>query len=421
MNDSPLTFLAEAVTPWHAVEALARSLSDAGFSEVHESGQWRLEPGKGYFFRRGGSVLAALVVGSQPEAGWNIAAAHTDSPGWRLKLATQKPQASGVVRIGTEVYGLPIYSTWFDRPLAIAGQVVLKAPQGPRPLLVKTPALGVIPNLAVHYNREVNKVQAYDLSENVCLLAALGGQPNVEAFLSHQYGFNPADWMAADLYAVDAQAPDVLGPDGLFLAPRIDNLTGCLAVVEGLLATSAPSQRTKLVVCFDQEEVGSSTWTGADSSFLGDLMARVHHLVGGSLEEFSRAKASSFVLSVDSAHGVHPNWGGHHDEGYAPLLGKGPVLKSSARFSYATTANSEARVRTLAELAGVPLQAFRMKSTLTPGSTIGPITTSWTGIPGADVGIPIWAMHSIRETGDLRDQHAMVRLVAALLGDTRTW
>lgn len=413
---SPLfSFLAESVTPWHATASLASRLSTVGFQELKEEEAWRLQPQGRYFVRRGGSALAAFVVGSDPVAGWTGAAAHTDSPGWRLKTAQQRRHASGVVRIGTEVYGSPIHSTWFDRPLAIAGRVFLGGPGTPREVLVRTESLGVFPNLAIHYNREVNKGQAYDLSEHLSFLADLGQDADVQSALGRRFGFDPHDWLSADLFVVEPSTPTSLGERGLFVSPRIDNLTGCHAVVEALIATSGPSPRTRLAFCFDQEEIGSATWTGADSSWLGDLMARVHGLRGGSVEDWYRTKAASFVLSVDSAHGVHPNWAGQHDEAYAPVLGQGPVLKASARFSYATTAASEARVRAAATRAGVPLQTYVMKSTLTPGSTVGPITTSWTGIAGADVGIPIWAMHSSNETAHAEDQEAMIRLVSGLL------
>jgi aspartyl aminopeptidase len=414
MNDLLFPFLAEAVTPWHAASALARRLADAGFVELVETSAWSLKTGGRYFVRRGGSALAAFVVGDEP--GWSIAAAHTDSPGWRLKAAVQRPHASGVVKIGTEVYGSPIHSTWLDRPLAIAGRVFVKSATGPREVLVRTEPVGVFPNLAIHFNREVNKGFTYDLSEHLNLLAALGPDTDLQGALSRRFGFDRADWLSADLFAVDPSEPAALGSDGLFVASRIDNLTGCHAVVEALIAAAdaqAGSRRTQVAVCFDQEEIGSSTWTGADSALLGDLLDRIHGLSGGTREGLYRAKAASFVLSVDAAHGVHPNWAGQHDEASAPLLGGGPVLKASARFSYATTGAGEALVRQCAEQAGVPLQSFVMKSTLTPGSTVGPITTSWTGIAGADVGIPIWAMHSCRETADRRDQTAMGRLVTS--------
>ena len=414
MSGSLFEFIAQSVTPWHAAAALARRLVEAGFTELDEAQAWSPVPGRGYFFRRGGSALAAFVVGPDPAAGWSVAAAHTDSPGWRLKMAVQKAHATGVVRIGTEVYGSPIHSTWFDHPLAVAGRVFVRGPQGPQEVLVRTEVLGLFPNLAIHYNREVNKGQAYDLSEQLSLLAALGPNTDLQTFLGRAYGFDPKDWLSADLFAVDPADPVVLGPDGLFLAPRIDNLAGCHAAVEGLIASARrPSPKFRAAVFFDQEEVGSSTWTGADSSLLSDLVARVHTLAGGTAEALFRAKASSFVLSIDATHGVHPNWSGQHDEAYSPLLGGGPALKASARFSYATTAAGEALMAETATRAGVALQRYIMKSTLTPGSTVGPITTSWTGIPGADVGIPIWAMHSCRETADRRDQEAMVRLVGS--------
>ncbi len=415
MNQSLFSFLSESVSPWHTAQALTQKLTRAGFTELVETNSWKVEPGKGYFVCRGGSAVAAFITGTELNAGWKLAAAHTDSPGWRLKLGQQKAHASGVIRIGTEVYGSPIHSTWFDRPLAVAGRVFVKGAEGPQEILVRTDALGVFPNLAIHYNREINKGQAYDLAENLCFLAAVAEAPDLQSFLAQVAGFDRQDWLSADLFVVDPSSPTPLGSQGLFLSPRIDNLTGCDAVIEALLSQEKEScPHTRLAFCFDQEEIGSSTWTGADSSFLGDLMQRVHNLRGGTTEGWYRTKAASFILSVDAAHGVHPNWAGQHDEAYAPLLGKGPVLKSSARFSYATTAASEAVVRAAAAESGVPLQSYVMKSTLTPGSTVGPITTSWTGIPGADVGIPIWAMHSSQETADLRDQSAMTALVASV-------
>jgi len=415
MSHRLFSFLAEAVSPWHAVSALARQLTEAGFCELSEAEGWAIQPGAGYFVRRGGA-LASFVAGSDPAAGWTVAAAHTDSPGWRLKLGQQKSHAAGVVRIGTEVYGGPIHATWFDRPLAVAGRAFFQSATGPREVLVRTEALGLFPNLAIHYNREMNKGLSYDLSEQLCFLAALGPDPDLPSALARRLGLDRQDWLSADLFVVDPATPTALGPAGLFLSPRIDNLAGCHAAIDGFLATAGtPCARTRAVLCFDHEEVGSATWTGADSSWLGDLMARVHGLAGGTAEGLFRTKASSFLLSVDAAHGVHPNWQGHHDESSAPLLGQGPVLKSSARFSYATTAATEAQVRSAAHRVGVPLQTFVMKSTLVPGSTVGPIATSWNGIPGADVGIPLWAMHSSNETADLRDQDALVKLIAELM------
>lgn len=405
------SFLAEAVSPWHAAQTLARRLTTEGYTELEEEASWLLVPGGRYFVRRGGSALAAFTVGSDPAAGWSVAVAHTDSPGWRLKVAQQKPHANGVVRIGTEVYGAPIYSTWFDRPLSIAGRVFVKGPEGPRSILVHTDPVGLFPNLAIHYNKEVNKGAVYDLGEHLSLLAALDA-PDLQTFLGRKYGFAPDDWLSADLFAVLADAPRALG-DHLFVSPRIDNLAGCHAVIEGLIA-SKPGAKGHLALCFDQEEIGSSTWTGADSSLLGDLIARIHTLTGGTAEDLFRAKAKSFILSVDAAHAVHPNWSAMHDEGYAPVFGRGPVLKASARFSYSTTGASDARVRSAAQKAGVGLQTYVMKSTLTPGGTVGPMATSWTGMAGADVGIPIWAMHSVAETADQRDQEAMVALVTCL-------
>jgi len=400
-------FLEEAVSPWHAVRATAKRLTEAGFVPLDEAAAWKLERGRGYFTVKGGAVAA--WVAEHPEAGWTVAAAHTDSPGWKLKVPSARTD-HGVTRVGTEVYGAPIHATWFDRPLSIAGRAVVRGPHGPREILVRTEPLGVFPNLAIHYNREVNKGFAYDLTEHLSLLTMLGGDNLIEA-VARRSGFDAADWLAGDLFAVNAGAPAELG-GGFFVSPRVDNLTGCHAVVEGLLAAGSGN---RLAVCFDHEEIGSSTSTGADSVWLSGLLDRVQGALGADAESRHRSRAASFTLSVDSAHGAHPNWAGLHDEAYAPRLGEGPVLKASARFSYTTTAASEARVRLAAETAGVGLQNFVMKSTLTPGSTVGPIIGSWTAMAGADVGIPIWAMHSAAETAHTADQEAMIRLVAAVL------
>jgi aspartyl aminopeptidase len=402
------SFLEESVTPWHAARALARRLDEAGFTALAEADVWVLKPGQGYYTLRGGAVAAWVAGGSQ--RGWTVAAAHTDSPGWKLKTASARVER-GITRIGTEVYGGPIHSTWFDRPLAIAGRVFIRGAKGPREVLVRTEPLGVFPNLAIHYNREVNKGFAYDATEHLSLLASLGTRTLIET-LAERAGFAPTDWLSGDLFAINPAAPAELG-GGFFIAPRIDNLTGCHAVIEGLLASKAPH---RMAVCFDHEEIGSSTAEGADSAWLGTLLDRIDGALGTAAEDRYRSRAASFLLSVDSAHGVHPNWAGLHDEAYAPKLGQGPVLKASARFSYTTSASSEARVRLASEVAGINLQNFVMKSTLTPGSTVGPLASSWTGLDGADTGIPIWAMHSAAETAHAADQEAMVKLVASVFG-----
>jgi aspartyl aminopeptidase len=409
-------FLQNALTPFHATVLLAEQFVAAGYQELAETDAWKLAAGDKVFFRRGSSSLAAWVVGSDPASGFRVAAAHTDSPGWKLKLSSQRPHGAGVVRIGTEVYGSPIHATWFDRPLSLAGRVLIRFQGGLAELVVRTPALALFPNLAIHYNREVNKGLAYDLQEHLVVLAALGEAPNVQTWLANEYGFDVKDFVSADLWAVDAEPPVALGRDGLFIAARIDNRTGCHAVAEALLALDKPAATTRLALFFDHEEIGSRSWTGADSALVPDLLDRITATRGATREDLYRAKAASFLLSVDAAHGVHPNWASQHDPDYAPLLGQGPVLKSSARHSYATTAASEALVREAARKAGVNLQNYIMKSTLTPGGTVGPITTATSGLPGADVGIPIWAMHSVRESADQRDQEAMIALIGQLLG-----
>ncbi|MEI8095827.1 MAG: M18 family aminopeptidase [Spirochaetales bacterium] len=410
------SFLHSALTPFHATGLLAEQLLKAGYREVAETEAWSFQPGDKLFLRRDSGSLAAWIAGSDPTAGFRIAAAHTDSPCWKLKLAGQTRDASGVVRIGTEVYGGPIHATWFDRPLSIAGRILVRFQGGLAELVVRTPALAVFPNLAIHYNREVNKGQAYDLGDHLTLLAALGTAPDLQSWLATEYGFATEDFVSGDLFAVDAETPVALGQDGLFLAPRVDNLAGCHAVAEALIVSDKPSPSTRVALFFNHEEIGSRSSSGADSAFVPDLLDRLTGALGGSRDDHFRAKAASFLLSVDAAHGAHPNWPGQHDAEYSPRLGGGPVLKASARHSYATTAAGEALVREAARRAVVTLQSYIMKSTLVPGSTVGPLSTAMAGLSGADVGIPLWAMHSARETAHLRDQDAMIALVTELFG-----
>lgn len=411
-------FLNQGVSPYHASDALVQILVQAGAQRLDEAEAWHLEPGGFYLVRRGGTALAAFRLPPTGKVGaFSLALAHLDSPALKLKSQAVRRESAQVVSLGTETYGSPLLHTWFDRDLGLAGQVILEKEGQLEYRNVLTPPLAVVPNLAIHYNREANKGTPVDAQKHLnALVCPPGKDAPEEGLLNSLLGLEGRRILGSDLFFYDPQPAGFSkdSPTGLFTSGRIDNLAGCHAVVQALTGAEH-SPGVQMGLFFDQEEVGSRTRTGADSPWLNEIMERIVHCFAPQpgREALFQAQARSLVLSIDAAHGVHPNFADRHDESYAPRLGQGPVLKSSARYSYSTTGETEALVRLLADKQGLPLQHFIMRSDLAPGSTVGPTSSSWTGIPCADLGIPMLAMHSIRETAHLGDQASMVKLVKA--------
>lgn len=418
-------FLDASPTAYHAVDALAAALDARGALRLDERAGWELEPGALYYVVRAGTALLAFRPGlrSPAEEGFALAGAHTDSPA--LKARIDKPLAArGMDRAPVEVYGGPILSTWLDRPLALAGRVVVKDGKGGfvSRLLSTGRAVGLVPNLAIHLNREINKGFEYNAQTHLPVLlgsagtngaaaAGSGGAPATVgallALVAGELGIEPAAVLGADLYFVEAQKTTVLGED-LVNGYRLDDLAGCHAILEAFLR-AAPAPHGQVAAFFDNEEIGSRTLQGADSSFLRDILARISSLQGCSNEGFQRAIASSFSVSVDVAQAWHPAYAEKFDEAYAPLLNGGPAVKANANYRYATDAEAEARFRLYCEAAGVPCQKFQTRADLAPGSTIGPMSSALLGMRTVDVGSPLLSMHSLRETVGTRDHEAMTK------------
>ena len=420
-------FVDASPTAFHAVENLQAALVARGAQKLSEGEAWALEPGRSYFVARSGSALVAFRPGLRPpaEEGFALAGAHTDSPA--LKARLEKPlSARGLERAPVEVYGGPILSTWLDRPLSLAGRVALRAQGGglETRLLNFARPVGLIPNLAIHLNREVNKGFEYNAQAHLPVLlssdplaaaGASGGAATQAALLrlvAAELGVEAGAILGADLYFVESQRVALIGADGgLVNGYRLDDLTGCHAVLEGFLAAS-PAPHGQVACFLDNEEVGSRSVQGADSSFLRDVLGRISALQGAGSEGFYRALSRSFSVSVDVAQAFHPSYAEKYDEAFAPLLNGGPAVKVNANMKYATDAEAEARFRLLCEAKGVPCQKFMSRADTTPGSTIGPLSSSLTGIRTVDVGAPLLSMHSIRETVGARDHEAM----SAVLG-----
>ena len=415
-----IKFVDASPTPFHAARTIITALEKAGFSELSWGDAWSLVPGGRYFVQRNGSSVIALVVGSRPahEMGWRIAGAHTDSPALRLKTASAKLEG-GCVRIGVELYGSPVVASWLDRPLGVAGRVAVRTSgrEGVAMRLVQlaeSPCL--IPGAALHMNRDINKGFEYNPQIHLRALFGSGEASSREAagtllagLISRQLGIEQKAILGSDLFLYDVQKASLCGAKGEFVcAGRLDNLAMCHAILEALLA-GAQAEATLVAAFYDNEEIGSRSAQGADSSFLRDTLERMTLATHGGREDFYRAMQHSWAVSADAAHALNPNFSDKHDSDYAPLMNHGPVIKANASLRYATNAETSARFALLCEAAGVPCQYFIGRSDMPSGSTIGPTTSALLGVPAVDVGSPLWAMHSIRETQGVQDHIYMIK------------
>lgn len=408
-----IDFLYESPTAFHAVKSVKERLNKAGFMEVKEEDKWKLEKGGKYYTTKNNSALVAFVVGNGEieEQGFKLVGAHTDSPGFRVKPNAEITVENSYVRLNTEVYGGPILSTWFDRPLAIAGRVVLK---GESILYPKTTFINInkplliIPNIAIHMNREVNK--GFDINAQKDTLPVLSlvneslenGNYLLNA-LAEELKVSKEEIIDFDLYLYEYEKGSIIGLNNEFISSgRLDDLQMVHAGIEALIKADI-TKGTNVMVCYDNEEVGSSTKQGADSDMLSNILERIVLSQGKGREEFFRALAKSFIISADNAHAVHPAAPEKHDPTNRPLMNKGPVIKINANQAYTTDSDSDAVYEEICKSAGVPVQKFVNRSDLRGGSTIGPINSTHINIRSVDIGNPTLAMHSIRELAGVED------------------
>lgn len=417
-----LDFIDASPSPWHAVYNVEQQLKSKNFSRLEETQAWQLEAGKSYYVTRGDASIIAFTLGEQAlaDTGFRIVGAHTDSPGLRLK-----PQAAfggdGLVRIGVEVYGGPILATFTDRDLSIAGRVMLRTATGHESRLIKfDDSLMRLPNLAIHMNREVNdKGLKLDKQKELPLIFGEGEQ-GVEAdqqFLAHlaqALKVEIEQILSFELNVFDTQKGAFWGACQEFIADsQLDNLASCHAAVSALVA-GKNAELTNICALFDHEEVGSESASGASGSFLSDVIERISIATGLNAEEKLRALSQSFFVSADMAHAYHPNYPSAYEPCHHVMVNHGPVIKTNANQRYSTNADTSARFITLCERAGVPYQQYAHRTDLGCGSTIGPIVASHLGILSVDVGSPMWAMHSIRESAGVLDHSYMIAVLSEL-------
>ncbi|MBP9218608.1 MAG: M18 family aminopeptidase [Sterolibacterium sp.] len=422
-----LDFIQASPSPWHAVATAAHRLEAQGYVRLKEEERWSLKAGGRYYVVRDGASLVAFTLGSQAltEAGFRIVGAHTDSPGLRLK---PRPALAGdgLARLAVEVYGGPILATFSDRDLSLAGRVLVRGKNGIEARLVRfaRPLLR-LPNLAIHMNREVNE-QGLRFNRQTELPLLLGqltlfgasDEASVEArlrgLLAGAVQAEACDLLGWDLAIHDTQEGRLWGASEEFIASRqLDNLASSCAALTALL-TAEKATATRVVALFDHEEVGSESATGAAGSFLPDVLTRIAAQLGLDAEDQRRALAQSFFVSADMAHAYQPNFPAAYEPGHKVQVNGGPVIKTNAQQRYTTSAATAARFMACCERAGVPFQQYAHRGDLGCGSTIGPLLAARLGVAAVDVGSPMWAMHSARESAGVLDQGHMIAALRAV-------
>ena len=411
-----IDFLYDSPSACHGVKATQKILDENGFIEIKEADKWDLQAKGKYYVIKNDSALIAFEVGTGDieETGFRLIGAHTDVPGFRIKPNPQMISEGKYVKLNTEVYGGPILHTWFDRPLSIAGKVSLKgeSPLKPETRLVNiNKPLLIIPSLAIHMNREVN--EGFKINRQVDTLPLLGlindkleKEDYLMNILSEELQVNKEDILNFELGLYEYEKGMLIGMnEELISSGKFDDLfAGVKALVD-----SRENAATKVMICIDNEEIGSLTAEGADSTLLNNILERITLGLGKDREGYYRALANSIMISADLAHAVHPNLGDKHDPTNRPVLEGGPVLKIAASGSYSTDSFNGAVFAGVCEAAGVPFQKFVNRSDVRGGTTIGPVTAANLTIPVIDMGAPVLGMHSIRELASVKDNYYTVK------------
>ncbi|SJM54086.1 M18 family aminopeptidase [Gulosibacter sp. 10] len=404
------SLVADSPTSYHAAAAVLERLEAAGFERLREEDAWPVRQGA-YAVVRDGAVIAwRIPARADARTPFGIAAAHTDSPGFRIKPEPDTAR-SGWRSVNAEVYGGPLLNSWLDRDLRIGARLVLEDGGS---ALVRTGPVARIPQLAVHLDRRVN-AEGLKLDPQQHTRAVLGFEdgPGLLETLAEAGGIDPRGVLAFDAFLADAQPAARLGARGELVASgRLDNLVSIHAGLRALL-DAQPEGVIPVLAGFDHEEVGSNTRTGAGGPFLEDVLTRIRAGLGADAADERRAAARSWTISSDVGHAVHPNYPERHDEDVRPIAGRGPIIKINADQRYATDAAGEALWRRLSAEAGAPAQAFVSKNTMPCGSTVGPITATRLGLRTVDVGIPILSMHSARELASLADVESLQHVLTA--------
>ncbi len=405
-SEEMMNFIEKSPTCFHAVACIKEMLLEQGFKELRETDRWNMEGGKGYFVTRNDSSLIAFRLPEQVPFGFHIVASHCDSPSFKLKEFPEMAMENTYVKLNTEKYGGMIMYTWMDRALSVAGRVVVQGKDGLETRLIQMDnETVVIPSVAIHMNRDANK--GMEFNPQVDMLPLYGdylmGNGMLLEQVAEKAGVKREDILGHDLFLYVKERGRFYGEnDAFILSPRLDDLQ-CVYASARAFVDSMPKEYISVCAVFDNEEVGSETKQGADSTFLEDVLWRIDEELDWSRSEFLRMIAGSFLISADNAHAVHPNHPEKADPTNRPYLNRGIVIKFHGSQKYATDAVSAAKMKMICEKAKVPWQTFANRSDILGGSTLGNISTSHVSVSSVDIGLPQLAMHSAVETAGVKD------------------
>lgn len=414
--ESLLHFIEKCPSVFHVAESIREVLLHQGYIELKEEEKWDIETDKGYFVIRNDSSVIAFRIPNNEVKGFHMVACHGDSPSFKVKEAAELSVEEHYIKLNTEKYGGMIHSTWMDRPLSVAGRIVIKGEDGEMQVkLVNVDKdLLVIPNLAIHMNREINKGYEYNPQIDLLPLMGLGKKKDARELLMKEVAEAAAvrreDILSWDLFLYVREKGRLLGARQEFvLSPRLDDLQCVHAALEAF-RNSKPKQYINVLAVFDNEEVGSTTAQGADSTFLKDVIGRIVETLQWTEEERCRKMAGSFLISADNAHAVHPNHPEKADPGNRPYLGEGLVIKYHSGQKYTTDARSAAAMKLWCRQAKESYQTFYNRSDMLGGSTLGNISNAQLSVTSVDVGLPQLAMHSAMETAAGQDSAAAIKI-----------
>ena len=406
-------FISASPSPFHVVKNLGEELEEEGFIFLDEKEKWDIKKGGRYYTTRNASSVIAFAVPAHPACGFNIMAAHSDSPCFKIKANPEIKAENAYVKLNVEGYGGMLMAPWFDRPLSVAGRVLVKDDEV-RSLLVDVDRdLLLIPSLAIHMNRQANNGYTYNIQKD--LLPVLGDEESCGSFLSviaQAAGVDREDILDFDLQLYVRQAPSFWGASGeFFSSPKLDDLECAYSCMTGLkMAVNDLPEGGNISVCaiFDNEEVGSQSKQGAGSTFIYDVLRRINGCLERSEEDYYISVANSFMVSADNGHAVHPNHGEEADPVNRPKMNGGIVIKYAANQKYTTDGVSGAICRLICEEAHIPYQIFTNRSDKAGGSTLGNIANAHVSLNTADIGLAQLAMHSAYETAGTKDVDYLV-------------
>lgn len=427
LNKDLLKFLKSSPTPFHAVENLSGELKKKGYKELKEADKWSLKKGGKYFVKRNGSSLVAfkLAKGDKVKSGFRMIGAHTDSPALKVKPFPDKT-FKNYFQLGVEIYGGVLLAPWFDRDLSLAGKINYTNNKGQikDKLIDFKRAIGVVPNLAIHLDRTANEKKSINKEKELApLLLTIESDKNTsfENLLKKELKKQKLDEdiekvHGHDLFFYDTQEPSFVGINKDFIASaRLDNLFSCYIGMKSFIEAS--DHISSILVCNDHEEVGSCSHTGAAGPMLKSIIERIV----GTGENFTRSIENSMLISCDNAHALHPNYPEKHENHHAPLINHGPVIKINSNQRYASYGETTGIFAHLCEKNNIPYQKFVIRQDMGCGSTIGPITSTALGVKTLDIGVPTFAMHSIRELAGSHDAYYLFSSLVAFLKEKKSF